>query len=387
MRILIYSGKGGVGKTTVAAATAVRCADMGLRTIVLSTDAAHSLGDCLGVALESEPIQVADNLWAEEVNPLHEMEQNWKIIQSFLSEVLAWQGADEITSEELAVIPGSEELFSLIKLKGHHDEGRYDVIIVDAAPTGETLRLLGLPDVMRWWMNRIFPTVRNLMKYVRPVVQRVTTLPVASDEVFASVESMIDRLNEVRDLISNPEISSVRIVLNYEKMVVKEAQRNLTYLNLFGYNVDCVVANRIMGIGQNGPWRETQRQYGDVVRDSFAPLPILEVPLFDREVLGLEPLRDLAGALFGDRSPETVFYRGKTQQITKQQDHMVLTLPLPFNENYEVNLTQHGDELALQVGWYKRSIMLPSSLARLTATDARVGKGQIDITFEEPAAV
>ncbi|MDE3076187.1 MAG: ArsA family ATPase [Chloroflexota bacterium] len=381
MRILVYTGKGGVGKTTVAAATAVRCASRGLRTIVVSTDAAHSLGDCLGTGLEAEPLQIAPGLWAEEVNPLHEMERNWKVIRSFLAEVLAWQGVDDVASEELAVIPGSEELFSLMKIKQHYDAGSYDVIVVDAAPTGETLRLLSLPDMMNWWMHRIFPTVRNVMKYVRPVVQRVSTLPVASDEVFGSVQAMTERLRAIRDVMTDPNVCSLRIVLNYEKMVIREAQRNLTYLNLFGYNVDAVIANRILGEGQTSPWRETQARYSELVKESFSPLPILQVGLFDEEVLGIDRLTAFADALFADGDPTTFFHRGPTQQITREGDRTVLTLPLPFNEDYKVDLSQRGDELSLEVGWYRRSILLPTSLARLQASDARIHDRQLDVIF------
>ncbi|MHB8621305.1 MAG: ArsA family ATPase [Chloroflexota bacterium] len=386
LRIIIYTGKGGVGKTTVAAATAARCADMGLPTIVVSTDAAHSLGDCLATRLEAEPLQVAPNLWAEEINPQHEMERNWKVIQGFMAEVLAWQGVDDVASEELAILPGSEELFSLLKIKQHHDDARFQVVVVDAAPTGETLRLLSMPDVLQWWMHRIFPTMRNVMKYVRPVVQRMSSLPVASDEVFGSVEAMTKRLNDVRALMSDPAIASSRIVLNYERMVVKEAQRNLTYLNLFGYNVDCVVANRILSQGQAGPRRETQAQYGELVKQSFSPLPILEVPLFEEEMLGLDKLRQLAAALFGDEDPTRFFHQGPTQRIFKRDGHMVLSLPLPFDEDYAVDLSQRADELTLQVGWYRRSIMLPTSLARLHAGDARIHDSQLDIIFSEPAS-
>lgn len=393
MRIIIYTGKGGVGKTSVSAATAFRCAKLGYRTIILSTDAAHSLADSLDVPLGPEPVKVRENLWAQEVNALHEMERNWGTIRDFLIEILAWQGHNDITTEEMAVIPGTEELFSLIQIKRHHDSGLYDVIIVDAAPTGETLRLLSLPDVIRWWVEKLFPTLRGLMKVARPVLNKVTSMPIANDNVFGSLQDIIDRLNVVREIVTNPKISSARIVLNLEKMVIKEAQRSLTYLNLFGYNVDAVMINRVLTEEtlKSSPARAyvaaSQDKYRQQVQESFTPLPFFESPQFEREVVGEEMLYRVAEHLFGkDGDPTEFFHEGQAQQISKRGDSYILTLALPFTSEDDVKLMQTGDDLIIEVGWHRRNIVLPTSLARYTASDAVMVGKSLEVEFRPPSA-
>jgi arsenite/tail-anchored protein-transporting ATPase len=394
VRILIYTGKGGVGKTSLAAATALRCAQLGYRTLVMSTDAAHSLADSLDALLGPEPILVRENLWAQEVNALHEMERNWGTIREFLIEVLAWQGHQDITTEEMAVIPGTEELFSLVQIKRHHDSGDYDVIIVDAAPTGETLRLLSLPDTLRWWLEKLFPTLRSLFKLARPVVSKMTTLPIASDQVFSSLEDILNRLNKVREIVADSSVCSTRIVLNLEKMVIKEAQRSLTYLNLFGYNVDAVLINRVLDDSslEHSPTRahvkEYQEKYRQQVVDSFSPLPMFNSPQFDREVIGEEMLNRVALALFGEEGDPTEFYyRGQSQQISKRGEDYVLSISLPFTTHDDVKLTQTGDDLVIEVGWHRRNIVLPTSLARCTATDAVFSGNKLEIIFTTPKPV
>lgn len=388
MRILIYTGKGGVGKTSIAAATALRCAKLGYRTIVLSTDAAHSLADSLDITLGPEPVKVQENLWAQEISALHEMERNWGTIRDFLIEILAWQGHNDITTEEMAVIPGTEELFSLIQIKRHHDSGDYDVIVVDAAPTGETLRLLSLPDVIRWWVEKLFPTLRSLMKLARPVLSKVTNMPLASDNVFGSLQEIIDRLNVVREIVTNPKVSSARIVLNLERMVIKEAQRSLTYLNLFGYNVDAVMINRVLTPEtlEASPARayvaESQAKYRQQVQESFTPLPFFEAPQFEREVVGEEMLLRVAEHLFGaDGDPTQFFHEGQSQQITRRGDSYILALALPFTSEEEIKLIQTGDDLVIEVGWHRRNIVLPTSLARYTAADAIMVGRTLEIEF------
>jgi arsenite-transporting ATPase len=391
VRILIYTGKGGVGKTSVAAATAMRCAALGYRTIVMSTDAAHSLADSLDTTLGPEPVQIGPNLWAQEVNALHEMERNWGTIRDFLIEVLAWQGHNDITTEEMAVIPGTEELFALIQIKRHHDSGAFDVIIVDCAPTGETLRLLSLPDVIRWWVEKLFPTLRGLMKLARPVLSRVTSMPLANDDVFGSLQDIIDRLNAVREIVSNPEVSSARIVMNLEKMVIKEAQRSLTYLNLFGYNVDAVVVNRVLTEEslKHSPGRayvsQVQDKYRAQTEEAFSPIPILNAPQFEREVVGEEMLNRLATELFGPNGDPSDFYsKGQSQQIFRRGDNYILALKLPFVSQDEIRLMQTGDDLIIEIGWHRRAIVLPTALARCNATDAVFVGDTLEVTFVAP---
>ena len=358
VRVLVHTGKGGVGKTTVAAATALRCA---------------------------EPVEVAPGLWAQEVNALYEMERNWGRVQQYLTDLLAWQGFEGLTNEELTVMPGTEELFALLRIKGHAESGAYDTVIVDAAPTGETLKLLSLPDVLSWWMQRLFPTVRRMAKVMRPVVRRVTTMPVAGDEVFASVDTMVSRLTAVRDLLTDPEITSVRVVVNLERMVIREAQRSLTYLSLFNYLVDGVIINRVLPPGGDGSLydalRATQTKYQQVIDESFGPLPRFTVPYFTEEIVGMPLLSRVADELYGDRDPAQFFYRGQPQRIEQEGESIVLVLDLPFMADEAVDLHQRGDELDIRVGWHKHHVMLPDMLARRTATGARMQDGALRIRF------
>lgn len=389
MRILFYTGKGGVGKTSVAAATALRCAQRGYRTIVLSTDAAHSLGDSLGVELRAEPILVHPNLWAQEINALHELEESWGQVSKYLSELLAWQGVETIAQGELSVIPGTEELFSLLQIKRHFDEQKYDVLVVDAAPTGETLRLLSLPDIMRWWISRLFPIARALLKVVRPVAKRVTDMPIAEDDVLASAQEAIDSLVDVRHILTDQQVTTARIVMNLEKMVIREAQRSLTYLSLFGYAVDAIVVNRILPAEVDGHfanWRMMQQEYAPQVDQMFDPLPILRSPHFEREIIGAELLSNLADRLFGDRDPSEFLYQGPVQRIEKTAGGYVLIVPLPFASEDQVHLAQNSDELLISVGWHRHRIVLPAALARMRAADAYFENDALRIEFKRTAA-
>jgi arsenite-transporting ATPase len=389
MRILFYTGKGGVGKTSVAASTALRCSQRGYRTIVLSTDAAHSLGDSLGVELRAEPMLVAPNLWAQEINALHELESSWGEVSKYLSDLLAWQGAETIAQGELSVIPGTEELFSLLQIKRHFDEQKYDVLVVDAAPTGETLRLLSLPDIMRWWISRLFPIARALLKVVRPVAKRVTDMPIANDDVLASAQQAIDALVAVRTILTDQQVTTARIVMNLEKMVIREAQRSLTYLSLFGYAVDAVVINRILPADVDGhfaAWRAMQQEYAPQVNEMFEPLPILRAPHFSREIVGTELLSTLADKLFADSDPAAFLYHGPVQRVEKTGEGFDLIVPLPFASEDQVHLAQNADELLISVGWHRHRMVLPQSLARLRAQDAYFEDDALRVVFRRVGA-
>ncbi|MEI6777623.1 MAG: TRC40/GET3/ArsA family transport-energizing ATPase [Chloroflexales bacterium] len=389
MRILFYTGKGGVGKTSVAAATALRCAQRGYRTIVLSTDAAHSLGDSLSVELRAEPLLVAPNLWAQEINALHELESNWGEVSKYLSDLLAWQGAETIAQGELSVIPGTEELFSLLQIKRHFDEQKFDVLVVDAAPTGETLRLLSLPDIMRWWISRLFPIARALLKVVRPVAKRVTDMPIVNDNVLGSAQEAIDAMVAVRAILTDQNVTTARVVMNLEKMVIREAQRSLTYLSLFGYAVDAVVVNRILPPDVDGhfaSWYAMQQEYEPQVNEMFEPLPILRAPHFSREIVGTELLSILADKLFGDTDPAAFLYRGQVQRVEKTGDGYDLIVPLPFASEDQVHLAQNADELLISVGWHRHRIVLPQSLARLRALDAYFENDALRVIFRRGVA-
>ncbi|MGA9774514.1 MAG: ArsA family ATPase, partial [Candidatus Dormiibacterota bacterium] len=315
MRVILYTGKGGVGKTTIAAATAVLCAERGLRTLVMSTDAAHSLGDSLDRELGPEPVQVQENLFAQEINALHEMEGNWERIHQYLAALFNSQGVDDIIAEELATPPGMEEVASLMWIRRHVATKRFDVLIVDCAPTGETLQLLAFPDVARWYLNRIFPIQRRVMKMTRPVVQPFIGIPLPADEIYGSIHSLLLDLDSMKEILTDPKITTVRIVLNLEKMVIKEAQRAFTYLNLYDYLVDAVLVNRVLPRDAGGQyfsdWRKAQVRYGAQVQETFSPLPILESRLFDHEIVGVAQLSELARSLYQDVEPEAIMYHTK----------------------------------------------------------------------------
>jgi len=384
MRILFYTGKGGVGKTSVAAATALRCSQLGHRTLVLSTDAAHSLGDALSVDLRAEPIEVVPNLWAQEINALHELELSWGAVQRYLSDLLSWQGVETIAQGELSVVPGTEELFSLLQIKRHFDEEKYDVLVVDAAPTGETLRLLSLPDIMRWWIARLFPIVRGLLKVVRPVAKHVSDMPIAGDEVLMSAQKAIDALVAVRTILTDQQTCTARIVMNLEKMVIREAQRSLTYLSLFGYAVDAVVINRVLPLEVDGhfsSWKDMQQEYAPQVYQIFSPLPILQAKHFSREIVGVEMLAKMADLLYGDRDPSDFLYNGPTQRVERTSHGFDLIVPLPFVSEDQIHLAQSADELLISVGWHRHRVALPHSLARLRARDAFFENEELRVVF------
>jgi arsenite/tail-anchored protein-transporting ATPase len=384
VRILVYTGKGGVGKTSVAAATAVRCAEIGYRTVVLSTDLAHSLADSLDLPLGPEPSLVASNLWAQETDIYNNLQTHWGVVQEWLSAILRWSGeVDALVADELTVLPGMDELANLLWINRHRQSGNYDVIVVDAAPTGETLRLLSFPDVMRWWMQRIFPIQRRAMGLARPLISTFVDMPLPSDKVYESVERLFSQLDALHGMLIDPRLTSLRLVLNPEKMVVSEAQRTSTYFHLFGYPMDLVVANRVLPAEVSDPyfaaWKDTQARYLQRIHEGFSPVPILTAPLFDDEIVGLEQLGRLARSLYGDGDPAAIFYEGKPQRVEPRANGgFELSLPLPFATKGDVQLRQTGDELFVHVGAHRRHIILPRALVGLTATGARL---------DEPSAI
>lgn len=390
----MYTGKGGVGKTSVAAATALRCAGLGYRTIVLSTDLAHSLADSLDVPLGPEPRQVAPRLWAQETDIYHNLETHWGAVQDWFNALLRWQGTlDPLLADELAVLPGMDELANLLWINRHRESGSYDVIVVDAAPTGETLRLLSVPDVARWWMERLFPVQRRIMGVARPFIGAFTDLPLPDEQVYASVERLFAQLDRLHTMLMDPKLTSLRLVLNPEKMVVAEAQRTATYFHLFGYPTDLVVVNRVLPDTVTDPyftaWKATQATYLQRVEEGFHPLPIRQAPLFDDQVVGLPALERLSAELFKDEDPSQIFFTGRVQHITPEIDGGYrLTIPLPFATKGEVALRQTGDELYVRVGGHRRHIVLPRTLAGRQVTGARLDEDEqaLAIQFAPPAA-
>src|SRR5438045_7932912 len=285
-RILLYTGKGGVGKTSVAAASALLAADRGARTIVFSTDIAHSLSDALGVPLGPEPVEIAPNLWGQEPDVFYNVQRYWRTIQRYVAELFSWHGLDEVMAEEMTVLPGMDELGNLLWIADHVDGGDYDVIVVDAAPTGETLRLLSMPEASRWWVERIAPIGRRVSRLGGPLLQKVIGVPMPDPTVFEAAERLLGRLDHVHRLLADPDLTSVRLVLNLEKMSIAEAHRSFTYFHLYGYPSDLVVANRVIPEGVGGfleKWRAAQQSYLPTVEQEFAPVPIKTVPFFEQE--------------------------------------------------------------------------------------------------------
>jgi len=387
MRIIIYTGKGGVGKTSIAAATAVKMAKQGKRTLILSTDAAHSLADSLDMRIGPEPVSISENLWGQEVNSLRETEKNWGIVQGWLTALLDKAQLTDIATEEMLVFPGMEELFSLLQIKEHTQSGKYDVVVVDCAPTGETLRLLSYPNVLNWWLEKMFPNERRLIKLVRPVAKFINNVDLPSDDVLDSVEQLARSLEELQRIVLDPEMTSVRLVLNPEKMVLAEAKRSFTYLNLFGFNTDAVIVNRVLpneaGEGFFAYWRDIQKKYEEEIIMNFQPLPILKAPMMPKEVIGLPVLEELADIVFKDQNPSTILYRGRTEKIREEDGGMVLELSIPFVEKSDLDLTQTGDELTVNAGAYKRKVILPRPLIGRQVTGAKFSEDRLLIRFGE----
>ena len=385
MRVILFTGKGGVGKTSVAAATAVRCAAAGYRTVIMSTDPAHSLGDSFDTELGTDLTPIADNLWAHEVSSLHEMQRHWAKLHEYAAEVFATQGLDEVIADEVANPPGMDEIASLMWIKHYAQRDEHDVLIVDCAPTGETLQLLTFPDAAKWWLDKIYPWERRAMRVARPVLQPMMGIPLPSDEIFASLKDLLLDLGGMRKVLTDPGMTTVRIVLNLEKMVVKEAKRAYTYLSLFGYVTDAVIVNRQLPGDIHDvlfqKWQLIHKRYQAEVEQSFAGVPILNVPLFDSEVVGTKMLSRMATAVYGERDPATHFATTNPQRIDKDGADYVLTLKVPFVDRETVDLSRHNGELYVTVGNYRREISLPRVLARRDTTSATIADGELRVRF------
>ncbi|MEK6278646.1 MAG: ArsA family ATPase [Actinomycetota bacterium] len=388
-RTILYTGKGGVGKTSVAAATARLCARAGLRTVVLSTDPAHSLSDSLEVELGPQPTPAGERLWGQEVRAQREMEANWAAVQSWLGQLLADRGIERIRAEELTVPPGMDEMFSLLQIKRHYEAREFDAVIVDCAPTGETLRLLGFPDIARWWLEKVFPWERRIVSAARPLA-RAVDMPLPGPEVFDEVQRLVRAMIQMNAILRDRERCSIRLVMNPDRMVIKEAQRTFTYLNLYGYLTDAVVVNRVFPDdvegGYFGSWRERQRRHLEEVREGFAPIPVLTARYFEEEVVGSEMLDRLGGELFGadgPGEPQDMLHTELAHELSMDDGVATLRLPIPFTEKAEIDLKKVGDELIIAVGGEKRTIILPAALSEQSPSGASFEQGTLKVTFDD----
>src|SRR4051812_19669783 len=387
-RTILYTGKGGVGKTSVAAATARRCAAAGLETVVLSTDPAHSLGDALEASLGPGAEQVGDRLWAQQVSAQDELERNWSAVQEWLGEMLVERGVDRISAEELTVPPGMDELFSLLRIKHHHEEGRFDVVIVDCAPTGETLRLLSFPDVARWWLEKVFPARGALLAAARPIAGALLDVTLPGEAVIADVERLVRNLIAMNEILRDRERVSVRLVMTPDRLVIDEARRTFTYLNLYGYLTDAIIVNRVFPaeVGAYfGAWRERQQRHLADVEAAFAPVPVLRAPYFEEEVVGAPMLDRLGDAVFAGADVAAVLHRRLTQELEVGPDVARLRIDLPFADKGDISLKKIGLELVVRVDGHKRTLMLPPALGDFRPAGAAFEDGSLQVTFDGPA--
>ncbi|MCG6919978.1 MAG: ArsA family ATPase [Acidobacteria bacterium] len=389
-RLILYSGKGGVGKTSLSAATAIHAAGRGHRTLVVSTDAAHSLADALDCEITGEPTRILPKLDAVEIDVNQELASHWGVIHDYLTRFITFRGVEETVAEELAILPGMEELFSLLRVKAFADSHRYDVIVIDCAPTGDTVRMLAVPEVLGFYFARIFPIQRTVVRTVRPVAKRVTEFPLPSDDVFGAVKELYGQMERMGPILQNPSRSSIRIVLNPEKMVINESQRLYTYLNLFGFPVDAIVANRVLPEEARSDyfdrWFDIQAGHLATARTAFDPLPFFEAPLFDREMVGTDMLEEFARRVFGRTDPTAVLHSEKPMEIRKKGGGYTLSLRLPFAEKDRIQVWTRGDDLVVQVDNQRRHLVLPRTLSGRQVEGAAFADQWLRVTFGKKEA-
>ncbi len=389
MRTIIYTGKGGVGKTSLAAATAMASAAKGHRTLVMSTDSAHSLGDSLQVPLSHDPVKVADGLWGQEIDVLVEMERHWSEISGYLETLLKSQGVEDITAKEVVVIPGMELITALLLLERYEREGKWDVAVVDTAPTADTLRLLSFPDAVQWYFDRFFKLEKRMMKVARPTVGRLMHTPLPSDRFFESLQELYLRFRRVREMLSDPDRCSVRLVLNPERMVITETQRAYTYLCLFGLPIEMLIVNRVFAEQEDGKFLqkvlEEQKANLGLVEEYFGGVPMRRSPRYPHEVLGLDRLRQLAKDVFGSEDPAKIFSRSRPVRFFSKGGKKYVQIELPFAGKETLEVFSRADTLFVKVGWYKRTLLLPYAYVGSRVGTANFSSGSLLIEFLPPA--
>jgi len=394
MRVILMTGKGGVGKTSVAAATGLRCAELGHKTLVLSTDPAHSLADSFDMELGHEPRQVRPNLWGAELDALMELEGNWGAVKRYITQVLQARGLEGVQAEELAILPGMDEIFGLVRMKRHYDEGEFDVLIIDSAPTGTALRLLSLPEVGGWYMRRFYKPFQGISVALRPLVEPIFR-PIAGfslpdKEVMDAPYEFYQQIEALEKVLTDPTKTSVRLVMNPEKMVIKESLRAHAYLSLYNVATDLVIANRIIPETVTDPffqqWKSQQQQYRTEIHENFTPLPIKEVPLYSEEMCGLAALDRLKETLFpAGEDPSHVYYKETTLRVVQQEQAYSLELYLPGIAKNQIELSKTGDELNIRIGNHRRNLVLPQALAALQPAGAKMEEDYLKIRFADTA--
>jgi arsenite-transporting ATPase len=391
MRIILFAGKGGVGKTSVACATGLAAARRGMKTLVMSLDVAHNLSDILDLPKdlldqnEGLPQRIEENYWIQELDIQRELDRHWSEIYGYLRGLFSATGVDEVAAEELAIIPGMEEISSLLYINQYSKGGTFDVIILDCAPTGESMRFISMPSALDWYMRKIFKMERNILRVTRPVVRAVSSVPVPDDDYFESIQGLYEKLRGVDLLLSDPRITSVRLVTNPEKVVIKETQRAYMYFSLYGINVDAVIVNRVLPPcvpdGYLSGWRRIQEGYLRYIEEAFTPLPIMQAPLFEKEVVGKEDLLRLQEAIYGERDPTEVFRTERPYRIYKFDGRYCLEVLLPFVKKDHVDLLKRGDEIVISVGTYRQHLLLPKSVAGHEPSRASISGNQLRIFF------
>lgn len=395
MRVILMTGKGGVGKTSVAAATGLRCAELGYKTLVLSTDPAHSLADSFDLELSHEPRLVRPNLWGAELDALMELEGNWGAVKRYITQVLQARGLEGVQAEELAILPGMDEIFGLVRMKRHYDEGEYEVLIIDSAPTGTALRLLSLPEVGGWYMRRFYKPLQKMSVALRPLVEPlfkpIAGFSLPDEEVMDAPYEFYEQIEQLEKVLTDNTKTSVRLITNPERMVIKESLRAHAYLSLYNVSTDLVVANRIIPDQVSDPffqhWKDHQHEYRQEIHQNFRPLPVKEVPLFAEEMCGLEALERLKQTLYADEDPTQVYYQENTIRVVQNENEYSLELYLPGIPKDHIQLNKTGDELNVRIGNHRRNLVLPQALAALKPAGAKMEEDYLKIRFAETAKV
>ncbi|MBS1876903.1 MAG: ArsA family ATPase [Acidobacteria bacterium] len=394
MRILLFSGKGGVGKTSLAAATGVRLSELGYRTLVMSVDPAHSLGDSFDIGGDlfhgrtADPYPIDDRLSIQEVNIQTEIKRHWGEIAAYITGLLRTTGVGDVQAQELAILPGMEELSALMYVNEHRRDNRYDVVVLDCAPTAESIRFISMPTTLDWYMKHIFSVQRNVLKAVRPIANRIAPLDLPPDSYFGNIQSLFGRLQGVEEALQDPAVTSVRLVTNPEQMVLRETQRAFVYFSLHGLTVDCVVANRVLPDSVVDAffldWHRTQAEKLREMEEYFAPVPVRRVPLLGREVLNVNRLREVAALLYPDGDdPAKPLATERPYTFSQSDGCYEIRLRLPFAAKGEISLFKKGDELVVEIGSLRRHIGLPTSMATLTPSRARLDGGILKVEMKE----